>query len=434
MANLLKFPSERRRGTEPSAKVPVTPKGKAALTELRVERFKATGRTHHINDAAQPGLSVRVSAAGAKAFVFTKFKHGKFTQITLGRVGALRLDDARKAAQKLHGEIAQGIDIAAKHKAAKIVPTAGATMQEAFERFMSAKARRPSTIRDYQSLWLLHTPAPLKRKPVSEVTAHDIEHAVRAAGKQHRTANKLVMLIGAIMAKSGRWADNPARGITRHAEHPRTRRLSMDELQRVWAAASVADEGDRPPGLTVEARASDERLWSDFFRLLILTGARRSPFQAMRWQDLNLDAGVWIVSAEWSKNKREMAVPLSAEAARILRERGERTRLAYSEGNSPWVWPSADSATGHVINPVKAWKRLLKAAGVHEHTTLHDVRRTLGSRLAMDGVAGATISKVLGHVSAQSLKHYLHLDVSAGSEAIDRLMAGVITSRSKQSS
>jgi integrase len=168
--------------------------------------------------------------------------------------------------------------------------------------------------------------------------------------------------------------------------------------------------------------------WTDFFRLLILTGARRSPFQAMRWRDLNLAAGVWVVSAERSKNKREMAVPLSAEAVRILRE-----RLAYSEGNSPWVFPSADdraprpSRTGHVINPVKAWNRLLKAAGVHEHTTLHDVRRTLGSRLAMDGVAGATISKALGHVSAQSLKHYLHLDVTAGSEAIDRLFAGVIT-------
>jgi integrase len=348
----------------------------ASLTELRIEKLQATGKTFHVNDAAQPGLSVRVSAAGAKAFVFTKFKHGKFTQITLGRVGALRLDDARKAAQKLHGEIAQGIDIAAKHKAAKIVPAAGATMQDAFERFMSAKTRRPSTIRDYQSLWLLHTPAPLKRKPVSEVTAHDIEHAVRVAGKQHRTANKLVMLIGAIMAKSGRWADNPARGITRHAEHPRTRRLSMDELARVWAMT------DHPAFFE----------WTDFFRLLILTGARRSPFQAMRWQDLNLDAGVWVVSAEWSKNKREMAVPLSAEATRVLRARMQ----TYSEGNSPWVWPSADSTTGHVINPVKAWKRLLKAAGVHEHTTLHDVRRTLGSRLAMDGVAGATISKVLG--------------------------------------
>jgi integrase len=49
----------------------------------------------------------------------------------------------------------------------------------------------------------------------------------------------------------------------------RTRRLSMDELARVWAMT------DHPAFFE----------WTDFFRLLILTGARRSPFQAMRWQD-----------------------------------------------------------------------------------------------------------------------------------------------------
>jgi integrase len=64
---------------------------------------------------------------------------------------------------------------------------------------------------------------------------------------------------------------------------------------------------------------------------------------------------------------------------------------------------------------------------VTEHATLHDVRRTLGSRLAIDGVAGQTISKVLGHVSPQSLKAYAHLDVAAGREAIERTMAAVLT-------
>ncbi len=92
----------------------------------------------------------------------------------------------------------------------------------------------------------------------------------------------------------------------------------------------------------------------------------------------------------------------------------------------PWVWPSADSETGHVVNPEKPWRRLLKAASVQEHTTLHDVRRTLGSRLAVSGVAGATISKVLGHISPQSLKAYAHLDVGTGSEAIDRVFADIV--------
>jgi integrase len=387
--------------------IKVNSAGKTALTELRCEKLPVTGRTYYTNDAAQPGLSVRVSAGGVRAFIFTKHKEGRLIRITLGRVGAMRLDAARRAAQALHGELAMGVDIGAKRKQAAIRQeqerAAGVTMQEAYERFLTLKNRRPRTLESYETIWRLHIPAVLKRKPVANVTAADIQSAVRAASKHHRTANLIVVLIGAIMAKSGRWADNPAREVSRHAEHPRTRRLTTDELTRLWAAA-----GNDPE-------------WRDFFRLLILTGARRAAFQAMRWQDLNLDAGVWLVPVDWSKNKRELAVPLSAEAVQIL-----RARRTNSVGKSPWVFPTADSTTGHVVNPVKAWKRLLEAAGVQEHASLHDIRRTLGSRLAMSGVTGQTISNVLGHLSAQSLKAYVHLDTSAGSEAIDNLFAGII--------
>ena len=379
---------------------------RTSLTALRIEKLPVTGRTVYCNDAAQPGLSVRTSAGGVKSYVFTKHKHGKLTRITLGRVGAMRLDAARKAAQALHGDLAMGVDVGARLRARKDVPAAE-TMQQAFERFMELKARRASTAEDYQRLWRLHLPAGLKRKAVKDVTPHDLSTVKQAAGKQHRTANKVIVLLGAIMAKSGRWADNPARGLPRHAEQVRTRRLSVDELQHLWSA--IVGVGESGAG----------RSRGDFFRLLILTGSRRSPFCAMRWQDLDLDAGVWMVPVEWAKSKREMAIPLSGEAVRILR--GRRTN---SESHN-WVWPSSESATGHVVNPEKPWRRLLKAAGLLEHATLHDVRRTLGSRLAMEGVAGATISKVLGHVSPQSLKAYVHLDVSAGREAIDRVYAGL---------
>jgi integrase len=399
-----------------------------ALTALRVDKLKATGATYYINDAAQPGLSVRVSAGGVKAFVFTKYKHARLTRITLGRVGAMRLDAARRAAQALHGELALGVDVGAERKRARDAAKVE-TMQEAFDRFLETKARRASTMTDYQYLWRLHVPAGLKRKPVKDVMPADLESIKRALGSKHRTANKVVVLIGALMAKSGRWADNPARGVTRWQEPVRTRRLSMDELARVWAALENEPE------------------WGDFFRLLILTGARRTPFCAMRWRDLDLDTGVWTIPVEWAKSKREMAIPLSGEAVRILRVRRDAKNAAgYDEGESgdysgsKWVWPTSDepstrrgsraSTTGHVVNPEKPWRRALKAARVTERATLHDVRRTLGSRLAMDGVAGATISKVLGHISPQSLKHYAHLDVTAGREAIERAMAGITGSHS----
>jgi integrase len=418
-ADVLAFPKSQRVGTDISKGIhrssgKRSPRGEQGdgsrvhLTELRIEKLPATGATYYVNDATQPGLSVRVSAGGVKAFVFTKFKQGRLTRITLGRVGALRLDAARKAAQALHGELALGVDVGAVRRAAKVAEKPE-TMQEAFQRFMGLKERRSRTVADYQAIWRLYIPAGLKRKAVKDVTAGDVEGLRQAVGKRHRTANKIVTLIGSIMAKSGRWADNPARGIAKHQEGVRTRRLGVEELSRVWSAIEGEPE------------------WSDFFRLLILTGARRTPFCAMRWRDLDLEAGVWMVPVEWAKSKREMAIPLSREAVRILTARVERTAgvTIDSHARDQWVWPSADSATGHVVNPEKPWRRVQKAAGVKERATLHDIRRTLGSRLAMDGVAGATISKVLGHVSPQSLKAYAHLDVTAGREAIERTFAGI---------
>jgi integrase len=120
-----------------------------------------------------------------------------------------------------------------------------------------------------------------------------------------------------------------------------------------------------------------------------------------------------------------MAIPLTQEAVRILRVRRDNCEQLRQE--KEWVWPSGSSrgrasVTNHVVNPEKPWRRILKSAGVTEYATLHDIRRTLGSRLAMGNVAGATISKVLGHVSSQSLKHYLHLDTTAGREAIEQAL------------
>ena len=239
-------------------------------------------------------------------------------------------------------------------------------------------------------IWRLYVPDSLKRRPLAEVTTADVEKLKTEIGKKtKRTANKVVVLLSAIMSKSGRWADNPARGVERFEERVRTRRLGADELARLWTALDAA--GGSP--------------WADFFKVLILTGARREALCSMRWQDLDLDSGLWVVPAIWSKNRREMAIPLIGAAVSVLQYRRERRT------GSPWVWPSAMASAGHVVNPEKPWRAFLKAAKITESVSLHDIRRTLGSNLAKSGAAAATISKALGHVSPQSARAYVHLDV-----------------------
>ena len=395
-ATLIGF-QPRRRTRAPSKKV--------ALTEQRVADLKATGSTIYVNDARMPGLSVRITKAGVKSYVFTKKVNGKFLRVTLGKVGGMTLNAARTATSAHHGDIAKGVDVAAARRGAKAAAKLKAmTLADAYERFLTLKERRASTVKDYKMLWRLHLSDRLKRKPLADITSSDVEKLKTEVGrKTPRTANKVVVLLSAIMSKCGRWADNPARGIERFEERVRTRRLSADELARLWKALDAA-EGS---------------LWADFFMVLIVTGARREALCSMRWQDLDLAAGVWVVPAIWSKNRHEMAVPLTSIAVKVLQRRQEsRTR-------SPWVWPSALAKVGHVVNPEKPWRRFLKAAEIKENASLHDVRRTLGSSLAKSGATAAIISKALGHVSPQSARAYVHLDVEPARAAIEKALGMV---------
>ena len=88
-------------------------------------------------------------------------------------------------------------------------------------------------------------------------------------------------------------------------------------------------------------------------------------------------------------------------------------------GTSLWVFPSQKSKSGHIEEPRKARERLLKAAGI-QNLWLHDLRRTFGSRLAETQASGAVIAAAMGHKSLQSARSYLHLQVDAVRDAMER--------------
>jgi integrase len=142
----------------------------------------------------------------------------------------------------------------------------------------------------------------------------------------------------------------------------------------------------------------------------------------MRWSDLDLGRGRWVVPAIWSKHGDEMIIPLTREAVTVL------TDMQSRRGTSPWVFPSVTSASGHIEEPKAAWARLLKAAGI-EGLRIHDLRRTFGSRLAETGANGAVIAAAMGHKSLQSARSYLHLQIDAVREAAER--AAIATGESR---
>ena len=113
--------------------------------------------------------------------------------------------------------------------------------------------------------------------------------------------------------------------------------------------------------------------------------------------------------------RREFA-DLGAEAIEILKAR--------QNNGSVWVFPGT-GATGHLIEPKRAWARLLERAGI-DNLRIHDLRRTLGSWQAKTGASMVIIGKSLNHKSSSTTAIYARLDLDPVRESVDRATSAIM--------
>lgn len=162
----------------------------------------------------------------------------------------------------------------------------------------------------------------------------------------------------------------------------RDRFLSMDELGRVWDAAG---ELGYPFG--------------DMYRLLILTGQRRSEIAGLRrdWLDADTER-LFVIPAKDYKTGVEQAVPLSAPAWRIV-----ESLPRWNEG--PYLL-SGSAGRSAVSGFSKARKALDKKMAKREAKDelepmmpweVHDIRRSVATHMARIGVPPEHVERVLGH-------------------------------------
>ena len=80
--------------------------------------------------------------------------------------------------------------------------------------------------------------------------------------------------------------------------------------------------------------------------------------------------------------------------------------------------------TGHLAEPKKGWKRILKNAKLDD-LRLHDLRRTMGSWQARTGSSLQIIGKTLGHKSVATTSIYARLDVDPVRESMERAVTAM---------
>src|SRR5262249_34701130 len=146
-----------------------------------------------------------------------------------------------------------------------------------------------------------------------------------------------------------------------------------DEIRKFWKAA---DEEDAP--------------WRCFFQLAILTGVRRSELSGMVWPELDFDEKVWRIPASRMKMAADHCVPLTPEMLEIISRRQGRHKTGWEH-----VLSSSLGKRG-LTDFDAAQTRLQKRMGVYDWT-LHDLRRTIRTRLSDLPVDSEVAESILAH-------------------------------------
>ncbi|RWN15155.1 MAG: hypothetical protein EOR88_08240 [Mesorhizobium sp.] len=131
-------------------------------------------------------------------------------------------------------------------------------------------------------------------------------------------------------------------------------------------------------------------------KLLMLTGQRRTEVAAMRWSELNLEAGTWDLSGDRTKNEEPTLIPLSTLAVSVPQ--------SVPKTNDTFVFPARGNERSHFSGYAKGKKALdgkVNTDGVAlENWTLHDLRRTLATNLGRRQVLPHVIEHILNHKAA----------------------------------
>lgn len=372
------------------------------LTKDAIERAQrpASGRKERfIRDDIVRGLGVRVTQSGAKSFIFEARIKGRPRRLTLGGWPDLNVTLARGRALEIRTRIAKGEDPATDALDARREAMFGELCGAYIERH--AKPHKRSAWQDENTL-RRYVPNGWKSRKLSDISRADLArlHAKIGEAHGHYAANRTLALLRAMLNLARTWqmtkVDNPADGIKSFRERKRERYLSPEELQRVNAALA----------------AEPNWRWRSYFPLALMLGTRRSELLAMRWADIDLDRRTWRIPETKAGNSH--LLPLPGPAMMLLE------RLP-SRGNSEWVFPG-DGATGHIVEPAKAWQRIRGRAGVAD-VRIHDLRHTLASWLVAQGFNLPLVGRALNHTETATTARYAHLALDPVRAALEQTAA-----------
>jgi integrase len=385
------------------------------LTKRVVDAIEPAAARLIVWDETLAGFGVVVQPTGIKAYIFNyRSPEGRSRRLTIGRHGDLTTEEARKIAERHRHDVLDGGDPLGRKQSKRDAPT----IDDVLDRYLESEEfadKSPVTQAIDRGRILRHLRPTLGKKHAHLVGEQDVRRAfaairdgktaidVKTESKRGRArvrggpgaARMAIVLLGIILnwaIRQGMLNENPARHIKLAPVGNRDVILedAAGYARLFKALQKMEDELRlRPPA-------------ADAIRLIALTGCRRGEAAGLRWRHVERERIV-LPPREHKAGKRTgkpRIIGLPAAAQAIIARQPEG-------GPDDFVFAPA-RGEGGAIELSHIWAKVRAEAKLPPELTLHGLRHSTASHMAMRGAEAAQIMAALGHHQLSTVARYIH--------------------------
>ena len=261
---------------------------------------------------------------------------------------------------------------------------------------------KPITHSSYEMLVNKHVVPFLGNVRLSNLTPAHLQGFYRSKldeGLSPRTVQYLHVVLHRALKQALRWALVP-RNVAEAVDPPKVPKKDVTPLSTDQARVLLeAARGDRLEGLYV---------------LAVHTGMRQGELLALRWEDVDLDAGVLRVrGTKTARSRRTVKLSqtaLEALTRHLTRQLGEIDRAgdSWRENGLVFATEIGTALNRHNLTH-RSFRPLLAKAGLPQ-IQFHDLRHTCATLLLSKGGHAKYVQELLGHATiAITLDTYSHV-------------------------
>ncbi|MCB1507071.1 MAG: tyrosine-type recombinase/integrase [Hyphomicrobiaceae bacterium] len=342
-------------------------------------------------DREVSGFGVRRRTRTTSFFVIYRSRvTSQQRRLTLGRHGRLTVEEARREAKVVLGDVERLRDPQADRMRRRAVPTVADVANQFLNEHVAPKLK-PRTAAEYRRLLDKRILPTFGRQRIDAISEKVVGRWHVSLGKTPREANHAAAVLSSLMSFAEARGErprnsNPVQGLRRYREAAHERYLTPAEFGRLGAALDDAEAAGRISLFAIAA-----------IRLLVLTGARREEVRTLKWISVNLERRLLFLPD--SKTGRK-TILLNDLAVNLL------AALPLTEENA-FVFCGAKRGEP-IKDMIGPWHAIRSVAGL-DNVRLHDLRHSFASMAATNGVPLALLGRLIGHRSIRTTERYAHL-------------------------